>query len=240
MRKKIFPGLLIIIALMANSVFAETKDNPAVCKVGTAAPAIGFATWPENTRVAVYTITADFGADELAGIAAPLANWNAAGNITGSRVTFSYQGAVDIPQECKYCLTIMRGKIFDKRKLHAAEIQATVLQSEQTILHARIVIDPVIPNLAALTNAVAHELGHNFGLKDCYSCQARTTVMSLIRTGNVLEGPTPCDLAQVRHVYEDLRVRLGRLRKSQQVAAFPVDAGEEPEDDDTPIVVRKP
>jgi len=119
-----------------------------------------------------------------------------------------------------------------------------VNQGEQTILHARIVIDPVIPNLTALTNAVAHELGHNFGLPDCFSCHGHSTVMSLIRTSEGFTGPTSCDVAQVRRIYDHLRVQVAeRKRRETRLVAqkiVPVDEGEDPVDDDTPIVVKKP
>lgn len=72
---------------------------------------------------------------------------------------------------------------------------------------------------------------------------AFTTVMSLIRSSDGFTGPTRCDVAQVRRVYEHVRMHAAEVKKrqSQQVVKIvPVDAGEEPVDDDTPIVLKKP
>lgn len=242
---KVVSLILVFTALVAVSAFAQTNDTVAsACDAAVRAPDYSLPEWPEKAKVKVYIVAADFKPEEIAAILTPLSNWSAVAEATGSQVTFVYSGAAAKPQDCLNCLTIMRGKVFDKHKLHAAELQATVIQGEQTILHARIVIDPVIPNLTALTNAVAHELGHNFGLRDCFSCHGRSTVMNLIRTSNALNGPTSCDVAQVRRVYDYLRMHATDKTKRQplrQVAQIvPVDEGEEPVDDDTPIVVKKP
>ena len=236
--------LLIFTALVAVSVFAQATDSVATaCDAKVKAPDYSMPEWPENTKVKVYVMSGDFKAEEIAGIVTPLSNWNAVAEVTGSQVTFIYSGMTAQPLDCLNCLTIMRGRVHNNQK-HAAELQAMVNQGEQTILHARIVIDPVIPNLTALTNAVAHELGHNFGLPDCFSCHGHSTVMSLIRTSEGFTGPTSCDVAQVRRIYDHLRVQVAeRKRRETRLVAqkiVPVDEGEEPVDDDTPIVVKKP
>ncbi|MEP6743014.1 MAG: hypothetical protein ABJB61_10990 [bacterium] len=236
--------LLVYTALVAVSPFAQTNNLVAsACDAAIKAPDYSMPEWPEKTKVRVYVI-GDFKPEEVAAILTPLNNWSAVSEASSSQVTFEYLGVAAEPQDCLNCLSIMRGKVFDKRKLHAAELQATVIQGEHTILHARIVIDPIIPNLTALTNAVAHELGHNFGLPDCFNCHGRNTVMNLIRTSNALNGPTSCDVAQVRRVYEHVRLEVAAAKKRQpaQVAAkiLPVDDGEEPVDDDTPVVLKKP
>jgi hypothetical protein len=234
--------LLIFTALAAVSAFTQTNDAVAsVCDAKVKAPDYSLPEWPEKTEVKVYTVAADFKPEEIAAILTPLRNWSAVAEASGSQVTFVYSGTTAQPQDCLNCLTVMRGRVHDNQK-HAAELHAYVIQGEQTILHARIVIDPVIPNLTALTNAVAHELGHNFGLPDCFSCHGHTTVMSLIRTSDGFTGPTSCDVAQVRRVYEHVRMHASNVKKRQsQVAKIvPVDEGEEPVDDDTPIVMKKP
>ena len=236
--------LLIFTALAAVSVFAQTNETVAsACDAKVKAPDYSMPEWPENTKVKVYVVSGDFKAEEIAGILTPLSNWNAVAEVTGAQVTFIYSGTTAQPLDCLNCLTIMRGRVHDNQK-HAAELQSTVIEGEQTILHARIVIDPIIPNGTALTNAVAHELGHNFGLPDCFSCHGHSTVMSLIRTSDGFTGPTSCDVAQVRRVYDHRRVHAAERKRRELQGVdqkiMPVDEGEEPVDDDTPVVVRKP
>lgn len=230
-------------AFVAMATFAQTNDSVAsACDAKVKAADYSLPQWPEKAEVKVYVVAADFKAEQLAAILTPLRNWNMVAEASGSQVTFLYSGATARPQECLNCLTVMRGNVHDNQK-HAAELQAMVNQGEQTILYARLVIDPVIPNLSALTNAVAHELGHNFGLRDCFECRSGSTVMGLIRSSNGLTGPTRCDVAQVRRVYDHVRIYAAEVkkRKSQQIAKIiPVDEGEEPEDDDAPIVIKKP
>lgn len=204
------------------------------CKVGLQAPGFGSLTWPDNSQVSVFILSAHFKTEELPYLLAPFQSWNAVAEATTSRVTFTYAGDVKAPQNCDNCLTIMRGKVFDRKNSHAARLYAYGDQSEQTIIHANIVIDPRITNLRVLSNAIAHELGHNFGLLDCYSCRARSTVMNVVNVSNGLEAPSVCDIAQVKAAYAGLRQR---GRASRQSLKIPADEGEEPVEDDTPLVI---
>jgi len=233
--------LLICATLAALSAFSQTNDAIAgVCDAKVKVPDYSLPAWPENANVKVYIVGANFTPAEIAAILIPVTNWTAIAQASGSKVTFVYSGTVAMPQDCLDCLTIMHGRVHDNQK-HAAELHAYVIQGERRILYARILIDPVIPNLTALTNAVAHELGHNFGLPDCFSCRAHNTVMSLIRSSNGFDGPTSCDVAQVRRIYEHARTQATEMKKhqrSQPVAkAVPMDEGEEPVEDDTPVVI---
>lgn len=54
-----------------------------------------------------------------------------------------------------------------------------------------------------------------------------------VNTSNHMNGPTACDVAQVKSAY---RARANHAAQNEIV----VDEGEEPVDDDTPIVLRKP
>jgi len=106
--------------------------------------------------------------------------------------------------------------------------------------YASIVVDPMLTNPKALTNAIAHELGHNLGLLDCFTCKQKSTVMNQFKVVNVsndMEGPTACDIAQVRVAYKELALR---VRPSPQPGPLLQDEGEEPIDDDTQIIVPKP
>jgi hypothetical protein len=231
---------LVILACCGAYAVAQTPDPIAPCAVGVRAPAIGFWTWAANAHVKVYLRASDFKAEEVPFLLTPLQNWDGAYEASGSGVRFEYQGATPEPMLCDNCLTIMRGKVFDRARRHATELRAYSARRDQVITYASIVIDPTLTNLEAITNAIAHELGHNFGLLDCYTCKQKSTVMNQLKTMNVpngMEGPTACDLAQVKEAYKELKAH---PRPSPVALVLPVDEGEEPVDDDTPVVTQKP
>ena len=134
---------------------------------------------------------------------------------------FEYSGMTAEELTCENCMTVMRGRVFDKTNRHVTETQVYSLHRNQIITYAAIVIDPSLTNPRALSNAVAHELGHNLGL---------------LNVPNDLEAPTSCDIAQVKQAYTELRVHL----RPSPVNAKRADEGEEPVDDDTPIVIPRP
>lgn len=228
-------GHILIVAFTVNC-FGQTLVTP--CKVGKDAPAFGFWTWPAHSTVKVYILNEDFEANELPYLLKPIQNWNTASAYTGSGVTFEYIGGTTLPLYCQNCLTLMRGRVFDRSKRHATELRTYSAQRDQIMSWAHIVIDRELTKRDAITNAVAHELGHTFGLVDCYSCKAKSTVMNQLKTidePNGMEGPTTCDIAQVRAAFKELAIR---VRPAPVVQI--VDEGEEPVDDDTPVVIRKP
>ena len=229
----------LLLAGCSISAAAQTPA-PAPCKVGVRAPAFGFWTWATGAHVKVYVRIPDFSPAEIPYLLAPLQTWDAAHEQSGSGVRFEYQGTTLEQMLCVNCLTIQRGKVFGKIKRHAAELQALSIQNNQIITYASIVIDPVLTRLEALTNTMAHELGHSFGLLDCYTCQQKSTVMAQLKTLNVsndMQGPTACDLAQIQAGYRELKIH---PRPSPTALVADADEGEEPVDDDTPIVTRKP
>ena len=204
------------------------------------APPVGFWTWTAGSQVRVYVVERDFNPDEIPSLLAPLKNWNAVSNTTGSQVTFEYIGPRTSPQYCENCLTITRGLVFDKKERHLTELRAFSARNDRRLTWATIVVDFALTNRKALTDAVAHELGHSFGLRDCYSCKARSTVMNQfgpVNVANEVPGPTTCDVAQVKSTYKQLALQASRTPQPKKIAA---DEGEEPVDDDTPIVVPKP
>lgn len=221
--------------LFCNLSSAQKSVEPSPCTVGQRAAGAGFWTWPAKARVKVFVVANDFSAEEQTFLLGPLQNWNLAAAKTGSGVVFEFRGDAPARRDCENCLTIMRGDVFDEVRRHATELRAFSAHSDQFITHAAIVVDRSLTNPRAVGNAIAHELGHSFGLYDCFTCAPRTTVMAQFKAVNVaneMEGPTACDLAQVKASY-----LLASKRKRGTFANLPVDEGEEPEDDDTPIVV---
>ena len=240
-------NIVVAAVLVAGNAFALTSSGNAPqsqasitpCRISIDAPPIGFWTWPANAKVKVYVLQSDFTSSQTAHLVSALKSWNDVSDLTGSGVKFDYVGATAESLTCENCVTIMRGEVFDSRRRHVTELRAHSLHHNQLITYAEIVVDPVLTNPKALSEALAHELGHNLGLLDCYQCKRQSTVMGKfekINTPNNLAQPTPCDIAQVRRAYEELRVR---VRPSPNFSSAE-DEGEEPVDDDTPIVVPKP
>lgn len=218
---------------------SQTPEAPQPCRVGHQAPAIGFWTWPANARVKVYIRAADFKPEDIPYLLTPLENWNNVSELTGSQVKFEYQGSTDVELSCANCLTIIRASVFDKSKRHATEIKAYSLHHDQIINYASIIVDPVLTNQKALRDAIAHELGHNLGLLDCFTCTSKSTLMNqfkVVNTPNNMAAPTSCDIAQVKLAYQELKVRVRQSPPPRRS----MDQGEEPVDDDTPIVIPKP
>jgi hypothetical protein len=232
----------IVFGILAVAMMPIAAQTPVVtsCRVGVQAPAFGFWTWAPHSTVNIYILTSDFQSDELSYLLAPIHNWNSVLEATDSGVKFVYLGPTSAPLYCENCLTIMRGRVFDKTRRHATELRTYSAHRDQIMTYASIVIDPMLTNPKALTNAIAHELGHNLGLLDCFTCKQKSTVMNQFKVVNVsndMEGPTACDIAQVGAAYKELALR---VRPSPQPEKLRRDEGEEPVDDDTPIVVPKP
>ena len=227
---------LIVLSLLIIGAANKVKPQDAGrCEIGRRAAAIGFWTWAANTQVQVYIRSTDFDSKQVAKLLTALDNWNQFSEQTGSGIQFQYRGDSALERMCDNCLTILRGRVFNKKTRHATEIRANSIGETDFIKSAAIIVDPVLTNPEALLNAVVHELGHNLGLLDCYSCKRKSTVMNQLDEVNVPNGmdrPTACDIAQVKHAYERLKVK--SLAANQTVA---LDEGEEPEDDDTPIVM---
>ncbi len=192
--------------------------------------------WAPNARVQVYVRSTDFDSEQLSYLLTALQKWNRASEQTGSGVKFEFKGNTAQQRSCENCLTILRDRVFDKTKRHATELSAYSARDNRIITWASIIVDPVLTNPKALLNAMVHELGHNLGLLDCYTCKRKSTVMNqfdALNVSNDMEAPTSCDVAQVRQAYKDLKVRNSALVRK----LMPEDEGEEPVEDDTPIVV---
>lgn len=227
-------GLSLLLAT-ATSVTAQSA-----CKVGVEAPPVGFWTWAPESEIQVYVLESDFEDKELRSLLMALKAWNAVSDSAGSKVKFKFRGTTANPLYCENCLTLRRGPVFDKSKRHLTELRAYSSARNRIMTWANIVIDPLLTNPKSLTNALAHELGHSLGLLDCYSCRDRSTVMIQFKTvnaSNEMNGPSVCDLAQVKAVYQSVALELRRTRPPKPIV---IDEGEEPVEDDTPVVIPKP
>ena len=241
MINKKLASLVLLALFVAFGTAATNPHSPETvvpCRVGQQAAPIGFWTWAANTHVKVYTHESDFNSEQMSYLMSALSKWNDVSDQTGAGVKFEYQGNTSEELHCDKCLTIMRGTVFDKSQRHVTQLNAFSIHHDQLISYAIIVVDRKLTNPKALLKALAHELGHNLGLLDCYTCKQKSTVMNqfkVINKADDMGGPTPCDVAQVREAYRELKIH---VRPSPANRDF--DDGEEPEDDDTPIIVPHP
>ncbi len=229
---------VIVFLLLAANIAGQTPSGTP-CKVGRDAAPFGFWMWAPASTVKIYVVRGDFDTSELPYLLKPVRNWNAVLASTGSRVTLDYAGPAETQVYCENCLTIMRGPVFDRVRRHATELKAYSARGDQILTWAHLVIDPALTNSDAIANVVAHELGHSFGLLDCYNCKTRTTVMNKLKTFNQpndMESPTACDITQVKTAYRELAVHVRLAPLKIEI----VDEGEDPLEDDTPIIIRKP
>lgn len=232
-------ALMLAIAVLAVAPSAVNGQPSSRCKVGAEAPGIGFWTWESGTKVKIYIVAQDFTSAEIPFLLAPVQQWSAATMSTSSGVTLTYEGTTAQLLDCQNCVTIMRAPIFNRETHRGSELRAFGVAGTNIIKYAAVVIDRGFTNPQILTNAVAHELGHSFGLADCYNCKSGSTVMNKFKGMNVpngMEGPTACDLKQVRTAYAELKSR----HRPAVAAIIQVDEGEEPVEDDTPLVVSTP
>lgn len=70
-------------------------------------------------------------------------------------------------------------------------------------IYSTITINVGVTDATAFAHVASHEIGHLFGLADCGTCSANSTAMTLRQTSNLNEangheGPTSCDIAQMR------------------------------------------
>ena len=230
--------LLIVTWVIAVRGHAQADESAVSnCKIGSRSAGVGFWTWEPGSHVQVYVLQDSFTSQELPYLTKALQLWDAVAESTGSRVRLSYAGTTATSLECENCLTVLRAKIYNSKTHHGGEIKAYGVIGTQIIKYATITIDPKLSN-SNLSQAMAHELGHSFGLLDCYDCKAGSTVMRQFAAINFsnIAGPTSCDVAQVRKAYMELALH----PRTKPVAVVQDDEGEEPVPDDTPLVVPEP
>lgn len=226
------PLLLLSTGLAAGT---DASLTPQVCRVGKNVPAFTGWMWKPNGRVRVFTVADHFSAEEVKLLHQSLLSWSALADATGSRVSFSYEGPTKEVQNCDYCLTLTRGRI--RRSNHVAQLEAVGVVNSYVIKYAKIIVDPKIKDPKELSNVLAHEIGHSFGLMDCYTCQDKTTVMNAVNASRGRMTPSECDVGQVRQAYQRLAQHIHQL---EEQAKLLMDEGEEPVEDDTPIIIEKP
>ena len=232
--------LALAISSRAPRVFSS-DTAPAPCVIGRTAAPFGFWTWPANSRVSVYLREPDFSAADVAAVKVSVRNWDESARVNGSNVHFIVRGLTHETRTASGDLTLVRGNVYNQKLRHLALLEAHSLKIDRMIDYAVVVVDFKVINPEVLTNVVAHEIGHTLGLLDCYQCNSKSTAMGLMKgadDSNGIEGPTACDKQAVGSAYRELLARGARAASAISLNRRVVDEGEDPEEDDTPIVDR--
>jgi len=99
-------------------------------------------------------------------------------------------------------------------------------------------INNQVTNTAALTEVVAHEIGHTFGLKDCVGCTIHSSVMDTLNAASsinstvALPGPSLCDVGaalQASPDYTCAALEAGNGQCYPEVGSEPYCGDEDPD-----------
>lgn len=142
-------------------------------------PAAHSSTFPQNAPITVNIDPAwrnVNGVDLSACVAAAFTNWqNAANNYSGLRfntITYNSTAATGQNNIQINAPTTIPGD------MTAARYTANMTSNGANIYNAAITVDSRATNCTAITQSVAHEIGHLMGLQDCNNCCAGTSVMT--------------------------------------------------------------
>lgn len=198
---------LLIILLSSNAVaqqlacgFPPLIEQPPLGKRNT---------WAKDSVVPIYIASA-FSDEQEEGIRDALANWQAVRTTNLSGVTFNINvGPLPTGQTGSFIeirMQVPPGGIPNATDRGAVSTSSGVIWLADAIIY----INPVVTLKAAVTEVVAHELGHTFGLDDCPVCFLFDSVMANApfginpnRTGRT-KNPSNCDNQAVALLYESV------------------------------------
>jgi hypothetical protein len=186
---------------------SQPQRKPEVCTTNRNAPPVGGYHWPADSEVKVYFVRNMFTREQSATLLEAMKTWTVSRQEDGSGVKFVYAGETESRMSCRSCLTVGRRDVYKQDKHHYAFFNP--MQEEGGLLvSAWIDLDVGITDPNALQGFMAHELGHGLGLWDCPSCKKKQSLMNSfpgLNQNNGLVGPSSCDLATMRSVYQQER-----------------------------------
>jgi Dual-action HEIGH metallo-peptidase len=173
-----------------RQVDAQACQNP---------PTLGqSATWTEGDTVYVNFVNGSaYTASQIQALEAAFTNWNSANGITAncSSVTFIFD---QTPTSGQSTYDVTQSTLTSGQGLTGGQTSGGFRIAAQTSIDSR------VTNTTALTQVMAHEIGHSFGLDDCTTCSPGTSVMTLppcCNYNNSTAGrsaPSSCDNVSVR------------------------------------------
>lgn len=201
---------LLILFLLVPVCGGNAQSSGERCVTSRTAPPANSYYWPPDAKVKVYFHRAMFTAEEREILLATIKSWSEIAHTTGTGIEFTYAGEIDGIIDCIDCLRVTRREVYGNDHKHYAFFYPIKLDDDGLLKSARIDLDFATTRPDALQAFMAHELGHGMGLWDCPTCKKKKTIMTGfpgVNRDNGLRGPSDCDVAVVKEVYE-LRRRL--------------------------------
>lgn len=185
--------LVIILSLVAisieNTIAQEEETYPACSPPDRLANTNG-AAWQHGATIRVVFNSNDFpeNSPQRTAIEAAFTNWQNAH--TNSGVEFTFATGTSNPE------TINSYYVHRQAAPNGAATSISNTGSPATsgniTQRATTAIDPSVTAVSALTSFMAHEIGHTFGLADCFTCATASTIMSPPQRDCSCEA-LPCD-----------------------------------------------
>jgi hypothetical protein len=187
--------LIALIFLCACGLFMSTfqvvTHSTIEAQSCTNPPTLGQqATWAKNSSVTVNINPNQFSTAQRQAIQTAFTNWQNAGNSSGVTFTFT-SNATAVSGAGTY--QVSQATQASGQAVTGGGTNGTNRVSAFTNVDSR------VTNTTALTQVMAHEIGHTFGLNDCTSCAAGTSVMTLPPCCNYNDttagrtSPSTCD-----------------------------------------------
>jgi hypothetical protein len=209
--KRLAPRTFIILLLMCGALMnswlvirPEVRAQPPPCSTPPKEPTTNGASWPTGQQVLVVINPNDFSPSERNAIQQAFMNWQNANGSTGnnSGVTYTFTTGSS-PNGAPNTQYVHRGNASTGGYSNIAFTGSPTTSGNHTTSTVTI-IDSTITNLNVITGIMNHEIGHSFGLGDCYSCAPGSSMMAPPTcspcNGNLnnlrfpgLNGPTTCD-----------------------------------------------